>query len=157
LGNSIKRRKKMGIWDDLYHDGERLGFKKGGAVKKMGKMKTSKQDSMDQPAKKGTSQQEIEAGGTPKLRPGYKGGGKAKKGKEKMAEKGAKRLARAKKGYQKGGEVEVEVVVGNKTTRKSNSGSINKKEMKKGGKTGKKKYARGGSIKVHNSEPLIGK
>jgi hypothetical protein len=29
--------------------------------------------------------------------------------------------------------------------------------MKKGGKTGKKKYARGGSIKVHNSEPLIGK
>jgi hypothetical protein len=47
LGNSIKRRKKMGIWDDLYHDGERLGFKKGGAVKKMGKMKTSKQDSMD--------------------------------------------------------------------------------------------------------------
>jgi len=88
----------MGTWDDLYSDGERLGFKKGGAVKKTGQgtMKTSKQNSMDhgnQPAKKGTSQQEIEAGGTPKLRPGYKKGGRsAKKGQEKMAEKGKSEL-----------------------------------------------------------------
>ena len=47
------------------------------------KMKKGKQDSMDdgvQPARRGRNSQEIEAGGTPRLKPGYKKGGKAKKG-----------------------------------------------------------------------------
>mgnify|MGYP003674237910 CR=1 FL=1 len=92
----------------LYDQGMQMGFMRGGKVKKMG-MPTSRgpQDTMDtgnQPARKGRNQAEIEAGGTKRMKPGY----------------------------QKGGEVEVEVVVGNKTVRKSNSGTMNKKA--KGGK-----------------------
>lgn len=66
--------KKGDYFDDLYKQGEKMGFAKGGQVKKM--------DSMDhgvQPARKGRNQQEVEAGGTPKLKPGFKKGGKAKK------------------------------------------------------------------------------
>lgn len=67
--------------------GKAMGFAKGGQVK--GKntsgefvMKTKKMDSMDdgvQPAKEGANQQMKEAGGTGRLRPGYKKGGKARK------------------------------------------------------------------------------
>ena len=83
----------MGIHDDLYKEGAKLGFAKGGQVKDTGNM----------PATKGDSQQEIEAGGRGKLRPGYKKGGKtekaqykAKKGAAKMAAKGVKKLNRMK-------------------------------------------------------------
>ncbi len=49
--------------------------------------------------------------------------------------RGYQRGGRVKK--QKGGEVEVEVVVGNKTTRKSNSGTMTKTEKAKGGRVKK--------------------
>ena len=56
-------------------------YAKGGAVKQSPqfKMKTEKQNTMDtgvQPAREGRSQQEIEAGGTKRLRPGFARGGK---------------------------------------------------------------------------------
>lgn len=89
----------MGTFDDLYAAGEKMGFAKGGRVKDTGNM----------PAKKdGDSQQEKEAGGRGKLRPGYKKGGykkggkKAKTGKQKMAAKGVAKLNsgdKGKKGY----------------------------------------------------------
>lgn len=79
----------MGTFDDLYKEGEKMGFAKGGRVKDTGNM----------PAKKdGDSAQEKEAGGRGKLRPGYKHGGKmprnvkARGGKAKMAAKGVKKL-----------------------------------------------------------------
>lgn len=63
----------------LYDDGMQMGFMRGGQVKKMG-MPTSRgpQKTMDtgnQPARKGRNQAEIEAGGTKRLKPGYKKGG----------------------------------------------------------------------------------
>ncbi len=85
-------------------------YAKGGAVKQSPqfRMKTTKQDSMDhgvQPARKGRTQQEIEAGGTKKLRPKFAkggraergGGGKAKSAHDKMYKEGGKM------GYGKGG------------------------------------------------------
>ncbi len=126
----------MGTWDDLYSAGKRLGFQKGGRVKKDTSsefvMKTGKQDTMDhgvQPARKGTTQQDVEAGGTPKLKPRFKKGGRsAKKGKQQMAEKGETEL-------------------------KKKLGATAKK---KGYKHGGKGYKTGGSVKVHSSRPLIG-
>ncbi len=76
----------MGIHDKLYEAGEKMGFARGGQVKDTGLM----------PASKGDSQQDIEAGGRKKLKPGYKHGGKSK-----MAAKGVKKLnkiAAGKKG-----------------------------------------------------------
>ena len=68
----------MGIHDKLYDAGAKMGFARGGQVKDTGLM----------PASKGDSQQEIEAGGRKKLKPGYKKGGKPcvnpVKGKGKM-------------------------------------------------------------------------
>lgn len=63
-------------------------YKEGGSVKKMGKMKTSKMDSMDRSTTPGTkvapsNQLDAEHGGTKDLYPGFKKGGKAKKGKKK--------------------------------------------------------------------------
>jgi hypothetical protein len=144
----------MGTWDDLYSAGERLGFAKGGAVKQSPqfKMKTGAQDSMDhgvQPARKGTTQQDIEAGGTPRLKPKFKKGGttsrRAKKGKEKMAEKGKKELKK---------------IVGGQITEKE-AKILEKKKGRKRGRpgqkgSGKKGYQTGGAVKVHNSTPLIG-
>jgi len=77
----------MGIHDELYSEGAKLGFAKGGRVKDTGNM----------PAKKdGDSAQEKEAGGRGKLRPGYGKGGKATKraakGVDKMAAKGVKKV-----------------------------------------------------------------
>jgi hypothetical protein len=64
--------------------GEAMGFKKGGRVKV--------KDTGNMPAKPdGDSQQEKEAGGRPKVRPGYKKGGKAMKKGGKRAGKAVKR------------------------------------------------------------------
>jgi len=82
----------MGIHDKLYAAGEKMGFARGGQVKDTGLM----------PAAKGDSQQEIEAGGHGKLKPGYKRGGKPclkpAKGKGKMAAKGVAKINALKKG-----------------------------------------------------------
>lgn len=77
----------MGIHDKLYEAGAKLGFARGGPVKDTGIM----------PANKGDNQQQIEAGGTPKLKPGYKKGGKTKKAikthsKKPMVGKGSKKM-----------------------------------------------------------------
>lgn len=56
----------------LKEAGEKMGYKYGGQVK------TSSQDSMDdgvQPARQGRNQQEVEAGGTKRMTPGYAEGG----------------------------------------------------------------------------------
>jgi hypothetical protein len=63
------------IQGDMYSQGQRMGFAKGGAVKDTGLM----------PASEGCNEAEKEAGGHGKLKAGYKKGGKAaKKGKHKM-------------------------------------------------------------------------
>lgn len=77
--------KQGGHFDSLYESGKKMGFAKGGAVKDTGNM----------PAKAdGDSQQEKEAGGRAKTRPGYKAGGKKRK---------MKRGGKTKDGYKKGG------------------------------------------------------
>lgn len=124
-----KRGGKMSTSAKLRKAGKEMGYAYGGYAKAKDvsaefKEKRGPQDTMDtgvQPARRGRTQQEIEAGGTKRLKPGLKKGGKVR--------------------YQKGGEVEVEVVVGNKTTRKSNSGTMHKTEKAKGGLA---KYAKGG-------------
>lgn len=65
----------------MYDSGLEMGFKRGGQVKASPgfNMKTAKQATMDhgvQPARKGCNQAEIEAGGTKRLKAGYKEGGK---------------------------------------------------------------------------------
>ena len=84
----------MGTFDDLYAEGEKMGFAKGGRVKDTGNM----------PAKKdGDSAQEKEAGGRGKLRPGYEKGGYQKGGKPRSAKKGASKMAA--KGVKKVNEI----------------------------------------------------
>lgn len=63
--------------------GKSMGFAHGGQVKSSPQflMKTGKMDSMDdgvQPARKGRNQQEVEAGGTKRMTPGYNEGGYVK-------------------------------------------------------------------------------
>ncbi len=65
--------------EKLYSAGKKMGFMRGGQVK----------DTGNQPARKGSSQQEIEAGGTPKLKPGYKQGGAVKRQSTKSAKERA--------------------------------------------------------------------
>tara|TARA_R110002126_G_scaffold281672_2_gene429575 strand:- start:661 stop:1257 length:597 start_codon:yes stop_codon:yes gene_type:complete len=63
----------------LYDQGMQMGFMRGGQVKKMGMPTTrgpqATMDTGNQPARKGRNQAEIEAGGTKKMKPGYKEGG----------------------------------------------------------------------------------
>lgn len=69
------------VHDKLKHEGGKMGYAYGGQVKNTSsefKAKRGKQDTMDhgvQPAQKGRNQQEIEAGGNKRLKPGYKHGG----------------------------------------------------------------------------------
>ena len=92
-------------FNKMYEAGDKMGFATGGKVRRsigntpddIGRKKydanpkpkntskefvkkTKAQKTMDhgnQPARKGRNQQQVEAGGTPKLKPGYKKGGKA--------------------------------------------------------------------------------
>jgi len=73
---------KVSMHDKLKREGGKMGYAYGGQVKNTSsqfKMKKGKMDSMDtgnQPARRGRNQQEVEAGGTKRLKPGYmKGGG----------------------------------------------------------------------------------
>ena len=76
---------KMSTHDKLYHEGGKMGYKYGGQVKNTSaefKQTRGKQDTMDtgnQPARRGRNQAEIEAGGTKRLKPGLKKGGKVKR------------------------------------------------------------------------------
>lgn len=62
--------KKSDHFGKMYGAGKKMGFAQGGQVKDTGLV----------PARRGTSQQEIEAGGTPRLKPGFKHGGYNKGG-----------------------------------------------------------------------------
>lgn len=106
-GGSVKKDSMHG---KLKSEGEKMGYAYGGTVKKTSaqfKMKKGKMNSMDhgvQPAQKGRNQQEVEAGGNKRLKPGYKKGGgvcrvrmpknvKAKGGLMKYAEGGIAKKA----------------------------------------------------------------
>ena len=75
------RVKKDSMHGKLTREGEKMGFAYGGQVKNTSaqfKQKRAKQATMDhgvQPAQKGRNQQEVEAGGNKRLKPGYKKGG----------------------------------------------------------------------------------
>ncbi len=70
------------VHDKLKHEGKKMGYAYGGQVKDTSGefvAKRGKQDTMDtgvQPARRGRTQQEIEAGGTKRLKPGLKKGGR---------------------------------------------------------------------------------
>lgn len=77
--------------------GEAMGFRKGGQVKSSPQFRqtTKGMDDMDhgvQPARKGRNEQEVEAGGTKRMTPGFKEGGyvKCKKGGMTAYKKGGK-------------------------------------------------------------------
>ncbi len=88
------------VHDRLKHEGGKMGYRYGGQVKNTSAEfveKHGKQDTMDhgvQPAQTGRNQQEVEAGGNKRLKPGYKKGGTvAKKGPiHQVAYKGIKKL-----------------------------------------------------------------
>lgn len=72
--NSGTGKGRVSMHDKLYKQGKKLGFAEGGyAIRPM--------DSMDDgvmPAHKGRTQQEIEAGGSKRMKPGYADGGAVK-------------------------------------------------------------------------------
>jgi hypothetical protein len=78
------------VHDRLKHEGGKMGYKYGGQVKNTSAEfveKHGKQDTMDhgvQPAQTGRNQQEVEAGGNKRLKPGYKKGGYMKGGVHKV-------------------------------------------------------------------------
>jgi hypothetical protein len=82
---TVPRAKGGAVHNKLVKHGAKLGFKYGGQVKNTSAefvAKKGKQDTMDdgvQPARRGRTQQEIEAGGTKRLKPGFAKGGKASK------------------------------------------------------------------------------
>lgn len=88
---TVPKMKGGAVHNKLRKAGAKMGYAYGGRVKPMNtssefKAKRGKQDTMDdgvQPARRGRNQQEIEAGGTKRLKPGYKGGGSVKKGSKK--------------------------------------------------------------------------
>ena len=71
------------VHDKLKCEGGKMGYAYGGQVKQSNTSaefvaKRHKQDTMDhgvQPARKGRTQQEVEAGGTKRLKPGFRKGG----------------------------------------------------------------------------------
>lgn len=75
------RVKKNSMHGKLTREGEKMGYAYGGQVKNTSAefvAKRGKQKTMDhgvQPAQKGRNQQEVEAGGNKRLKPGYKKGG----------------------------------------------------------------------------------
>lgn len=135
----------------LESHGKVMGFKKGGQVKNTSGefvMKTEKQSTMDhgtQPPRKGRNQQEIEAGGTKRMTPGYKEGGyvKCMKGGRTAYKKGGKYYM-MKGGkmhpYMRGGVVKTH-------TMPSRSQGENKQPAGRGSKM----VGKGGEVGMHKS------
>lgn len=79
----FKEGGEVSMHDKLKAEGAKMGYAYGGRVKGMNtsaqfKQTRGKQATMDhgvQPAQKGRNQQEVEAGGNKRLKPGYKKGG----------------------------------------------------------------------------------
>lgn len=115
------------------------------------KMKTTAQDSMDhgvQPAREGRNEAEIEAGGTPRLLPGFKKGGRVKKYGGKMTADEASK--QAPPFLKKGGGGKVKMGGGGKT--KNPHGAMYKQGGKMGFKKGAQhKYAAGGKVGARNT------
>ena len=129
-------------FDKLYKAGAEIGFAKGGQVK----------DTGIQPAKEGTSQQEIEAGGTPKLRPGYEEGGYVPPEKNPY-KKGTARYKLWNRKYGKKGkkkeEEPAEGMVKKAEKLKGKSAKwLEEHGMKKGGLAHASKYAKGRKVEV---------
>jgi len=138
----------------LESHGKAMGFKKGGQVK--GKntsgefvMKTKKQATMDdgvQPARRGRNQQEVDAGGTKRMTPGYKKGGyvKCMKGGHVAYRKGGKYYTMGKGGsmkpYMHGGVVKTH-------TMPSRSQGENKQPAGRGAAH----VGKGGEVGMHKS------
>ncbi len=80
---TVPKMKGGSVHDKLKREGGKMGYAYGGQVKESDtsgefKQKRGKQKTMDtgvQPARRGRNQQEIEAGGTKRLKPGYMHGG----------------------------------------------------------------------------------
>jgi len=100
------------VGEGIVSHGETMGFKHGGQVKKMGggTMKTkvtgNPSDTGVQPAKPdGDNEMEKEAGGTGRLKPGYKRGGKVD-GYRKVVKGGRTQYMKGGKAYaMKGGKM----------------------------------------------------
>lgn len=81
---TVPKMKGGAVHDKLRKHGAEMGYSYGGTVKKTSadfKLKRGPQKTMDhgnQPARRGRNQAEIEAGGTKRLKPGLKKGGKVK-------------------------------------------------------------------------------
>ncbi len=90
------------VHDKLRHEGGKMGYAYGGQVKPSDtsaefKQTRGKMNSMDtgvQPARKGRNQQEVEAGGTKRLKPGYGHGGGVHRVRDRTKGKG-----RSRKGF----------------------------------------------------------
>lgn len=130
---TVPKMKGGAVHNKLRKAGAKMGYAYGGRVKPMNtssefKAKRGKQDTMDdgvQPARRGRNQQEIEAGGTKRLKPGFLTGGQVR-----VAIKGAKAANKAAR---------------NATKRRGMSKKGMPKNVK--AKGGLAKYAGGGSVK----------
>ena len=101
---STKKAGGGSVHDQLYAAGSEMGYMRGGHVKNTSAefvQTTGKQDSMDhgvQPAQKGRSQAEVEAGGNKRLKAGYGHGGDV----HSVRDRPAKRRAKSGKKMPKG-------------------------------------------------------
>lgn len=147
MSNDFKSMNEL-LGDQVNH-GQRLGFKTGGHVKPPASadmhMRTEKQQSNDHglmPASEGTSEEEKEAGGTPKLRPGYKKGGKAKK----MTKKAYRKKHGSLKGYDEYMRQARRTLGGQMTDKEAETLRKRAPKKKKCGGSMKKNYAEGGEV-----------
>ena len=78
---TVPKMKGGKVHSKLYKSGKKMGFARGGQVKdtsgefNMSRGPQNPNDPGVQPARRGRTQQEIEAGGTKRLKPGFKKGG----------------------------------------------------------------------------------
>ncbi len=140
---------KMSMHDKLKHEGGKMGYAYGGRVKvsdtsgefkeKRGKQKTM--DTGTQPARRGRNQAEIEAGGTKRMLPGLKKGGKvAKNG----TLKALKKLKGVKSDADAAAARRIASGTGMPSCVKAHGGGVHRVRARKGGLA---KYAAGGVVK----------
>jgi hypothetical protein len=150
---------KGGMHGKLKRAGAKMGYMYGGAVKKYGasgdtsdefKMKRGKQKTMDhgvQPARRGANarnQAEAEAGGTGRLKPGLKKGGRVKQIMKGVAGSGGGALADAALRRARDVLKPSKKMKKPESARQASKKGMPKNVKCKGGSVG---YARGGSIK----------
>lgn len=143
MSNDFKSMNEL-LGDQLAH-GQRMGFKTGGHVKQ-GPMVTKSMDSMDhgvQPAKSdGDSQQDKEAGGTKRMKPGYAKGGSKSRHVGRMRKAGA---------YAKGGSTS------KRKGRKKKSASAMERTKELKGRSEREMQRMGLKKGGYTSEPMVKK